>query len=411
MIRACSVWHHGRYPAPPRRGDTIPRQPYYTRNGAERAILVGIEIKGRKHLWRLNESLGELAQLAGTAGATVVGQVGQHVEHPTPHYVGSGKLDELRALKQEKGATTFIFDDELNPTQQRNLEEALHAKVIDRTALILDIFSRHARTREGRLQVELAQHEYLLPRLAGQWAHLERLGGGIGTRGPGETQLETDRRLIRTRIAKLKEQLDEVRTHRGLYQERRREANVRSVSLVGYTNAGKSTLFNALSSAGVVAEDQLFSTLDPVTRRVRLPNGHAALMTDTVGFVQKLPAALVAAFRATLEELRLADLLVHVVDMTHPKAAEQAQVVDDTLAKLGVLGKPRLMAFNKLDLLADHALTDEELKSPPWDTYPGVVVSAEKRWGLGRLLSAIEEKLAAPPVVLTPEGDGKRSAP
>lgn len=354
---------------------------------------MGVEVKGQRNLWGLKESLAELGQLARTAGAVVVAEVGQRVEKPTPVYVGSGKLDELRNLLPETHASTVIFDDELTPSQQRNLEEALHVKVIDRTALILDIFSRHARTREGRLQVELAQHEYLLPRLAGQWSHLERLGGGIGTRGPGESQLETDRRLIRTRIQRLKEQLEEVRTHRALYQERRREAGVPVVSLVGYTNAGKSTLFNSLCAAGVRAEDKLFSTLDPVTRRIRLPNGHHVLLSDTVGFVQKLPAKLVAAFRATLEELQQADALVHVVDLTHPKAAEQAQVVDETLARLSVEHKPRLLAFNKLDLLVPAPLTGEELAAPPWSDYPGVVLSAAKGWHLDRLLSALEALL------------------
>ncbi|MDP3063032.1 MAG: GTPase HflX [Chloroflexota bacterium] len=363
----------------------------------ERAILVGVEVKGRGGLWSLKESLAELGQLARTAGATVVAEVEQRLDRPTPHYVGSGKLEEIRALHQENRASTVIFDDELTPSQQRNLEEALHTKVIDRTALILDIFSRHARTREGRLQVELAQHEYLLPRLTGQWSHLERLGGGIGTRGPGESQLETDRRLIRTRIQKLKEQLEEVRTHRALYQDRRREAGVSVVSLVGYTNAGKSTLFNAISGAGVRVEDGLFSTLDPVTRRIRLSDGRPVLITDTVGFVQKLPAKLVASFSATLEELRQADLLVHVIDLTHAKAAEQAQVVDETLARLGVERKPRLLAFNKLDLLAPAPLTDEDLAPPPWSKHPGVVLSAAKGWRLDRLMAALAAALSSPP--------------
>ncbi len=353
-------------------------------------------MKGEEGLWALDESMDELSLLANTAGATEVGRVTQKLDRPTHYYVGPGKLEELKAVRQESGADLVIFDDELTPTQQRNLERALGVKVIDRTALILDIFSRHARTREGQLQVELAQHEYLLPRLVGQWSHLERLGGGIGTRGPGETQLETDRRLIRQRISRLKGQLEEVRKQRSLYRAKRARAGLRVVSLVGYTNAGKSTLFNALSKAGVRAESRLFSTLDPVTRRITLPGGDVVLLTDTVGFIQKLPAGLVAAFRATLEELQEASLLLHVIDITHPKAPEQAQVVDDTLKELGLEKTPRLLVLNKIDLLASQEQAREGLDLPVDSQHPSVLVSAAKGWNLDKLLEAIEAQLKKP---------------
>lgn len=358
-------------------------------------MLVGMQLKGQRALWNLEESQQELAQLTATAGAAVVGTLTQKLERPTHYYLGEGKLNELKALCYETRCNTVVFDDELSPTQQRNLERELKLKVIDRTALILHIFSMHARTREGMLQVELAQHQYLLPRLVGQWQHLERLGGGIGTRGPGETQLETDRRLIRKRIQNLKERLEEVRKQRAQYRDRRRESNTPVVSLVGYTNAGKSTLFNALSKACVLAEDKLFSTLDPVTRRVMLPSSRPILLTDTVGFLQKLPTTLVAAFRATLEELEEAHLLLHVVDITHTKAAEQAQVVDDTLKSLGLVNKPKLMVYNKADLLVS---SEEELQglSLPMaqDSVEGVLVSSERSWNLDKLLKRIEEELA-----------------
>ena len=276
----------------------------------------------------------------------------QRIDKPTQIYLGKGKIDELRSLIAAKRIGTVICDDELTPTQQRNLEKALDgAKVIDRTALILDVFAQRARTKEGRLQVELAQHEYLLPRLAGQWTHLERLGGGIGTRGPGETQIETDRRLVRRRIQKLKSELDDVRRHRAQYRARRKEMELPVISLVGYTNAGKSTLLNRLTDAGVTAENRLFSTLDPITRKINTPAGREILLTDTVGFIQKLPTAVVAAFRATLEEARDASIILHVLDITHPNAAEQANVVNRILADLGVADKPKILALNKTDLL------------------------------------------------------------
>ena len=291
-----------------------------------------------------------------------------------------------------------IFDDELSPQQQRNLEEALEVKIIDRTALILDIFARHAHTREGRLQVELAQNQYLLPRLAGQWSHLERLGGGIGTRGPGESQLETDRRLAEHRIHGLKEELEQVRKHRALYRQQRKKSGIPIVSLVGYTNAGKSTLMNTLSGADILVEDKLFSTLDPVTRRLTLPNHQQVLLTDTVGFIHKLPPTLIAAFRATLEELNEADLLLHLVDITHENAAEQYQTVEDMLTELHLGNKARLTLLNKIDLLADSDISGESRFTQLAEQFKVasdemMLISAAKGWGLDRLLETISSKL------------------
>ena len=317
--------------------------------------------------------------------------------------MGKGKLEELRDLATENQATLVILDDELSPSQQETIESIVKTKVIDRTALILDIFAARARTKEGRLQVELAQHEYLLPRLAGQWSHLERLGGGIGTRGPGESQIETDRRLIRGRIQRLKAQLDEVRLRRSLYRERRKRDGIAIVSLIGYTNAGKSTLFNALGRAQTLVENKLFATLDPVTRRARFPSGAAFLLTDTVGFINKLPHGLVAAFRATLEELADADILIHVVDITHHNAAEQARVVEETIREMSLPNKPAVMALNKADLLAPGLHQEEELAELALSLkgklgvpdQPTVLVSASKRWGLGVLLQTLEDTYRA----------------
>ena len=374
----------------------MPKAAISTKARPERAILVGVEIKGDPHLWSVEDSLEELGLLARTAGAEVVSALSQRLDRRTHAYLGKGKLEELRDLRDEKQADVAIFDDELTPTQQRNLEEALGIKVIDRTALILDVFARRAQTHEGRLQVELAQHEYLLPRLVGQWAHLERLGGGIGTRGPGETQLETDRRIIRNRIQKLKRELERVRKQRSLYRQRRQREGIPVVSLVGYTNAGKSTLLNALSSADVVAEDKLFSTLDPITRRVSLPGKAPFLLTDTVGFIQKLPPTLVAAFRATLEELEGADVALHVIDITHRNAPEQVQVVDDLLAELHLGNEAsRILVLNKVDLLSDNDLNEgyaQRLRAVI-DQDRVVIVSAAKKWGMDGLLKAIVELL------------------
>lgn len=357
--------------------------------------MAAVELKNQSHLWDLEDTLTELAYLTRTAGGQVVGEITQRADRLTPTYLGKGKLQELKDLADDREADVVMFDDELTPIQQRNLEEALETKVIDRTALILDVFGRHARTHEGQLQVELAQHQYLLPRLVGQWSHLERLGGGIGTRGPGETQLETDRRLIRRRIQKLQGELEKVRRRRTLYMGRRKKARLPIATLVGYTNAGKSTLFNALSDARVVAADHLFSTLDPVTRRVRLPSGGQMLLTDTVGFIQKLSPTVVAAFRATLEELAESDILLHVIDITHAKAPEQAEVVETTLNDLGFGQKPRLLAINKMDLVTKEQDGAVAPPIPGGDTYHSVFISAARGWNLDLLLQELEARLVA----------------
>ena len=400
----------------------------------ERAILVAVEVKGRDQLWSLDDTLGELRHLTESAGADVVATVQQRADRLTPTYIGKGKLEELQELIEEKSASVVIFDDELTPTQQRNLEavisprtftrngEQTEVKVIDRTALILDVFGRHASTYEGKLQVELAQHEYLLPRLAGQWSHLERLGGGIGTRGPGETQIETDRRLVRRRLQKIKSELDGVRRRRTLHMDRRKKSAIPMATLVGYTNAGKSTLFNALVNAGTdgegsLAANQLFSTLDPVTRRIRLPSGAPLLLSDTVGFIQKLSPNVIAAFRATLDELDRADVLLHVIDVSHPKAPEQTEVVEQTLEELGLGDRPRLLVINKMDLLTGSPTPNGELAEvrelslgSGWesDAADGVLVSAEKGWNLDHLLSEIENQLVEldGPLLMTEEYAG-----
>jgi GTP-binding protein HflX len=314
--------------------------------------------------------------------------------------VGKGKLEELQALKESGDFNVLILDDELTPNQQRNLEEALNIKVIDRAALILDIFAKRARTHEGRLQVELAQHQYLLPRLAGQWQHLERLGGGIGTRGPGESQLETDRRLIRRKIQYLKEQTEAIRKQRALYRKKRRRSGMPVVALVGYTNAGKSTLLNALCRSDIYADDRLFATLDPTTRRLVLPDSSVVLITDTVGFIRKLPPTIVDAFRATLEELDEAALLLHVVDLASPDAPEQCQTVEDILAGLGLADRPRVTALNKIDLLLNSGRDwDEESalayfsnREPAGEVT--VHISAVGGWGLNKLLDVVAKNLA-----------------
>jgi GTP-binding protein HflX len=351
--------------------------------------------------WSVKDSLRELSYLTKTAGANVVGTLTQNLDAPSPaYYIGKGKIEELTSLKEQTQYDTVIFDDELSPRQQRNLEDALGVKVIDRTALILHIFARKARTHEGKLQVELAQHQYLLPRLVGQWRHLERLGGGIGTRGPGEAQLETDRRLIHKRISLLQNKIESVRKHRALYRRRRKQIGTPVVALVGYTNAGKSTLFNTLSKASVDVEDKLFSTLDPVTRRLTLPNGRQFLITDTVGFINKLPPSIIAAFRATLEELDEADLLLHVVDITHNNAANQCATVEKILSELNLENKPKFTVFNKLDLALSSEMElkslttiprfEEEILLPKEDI---VLISAAKGWGMDELLNKIARHL------------------
>ncbi len=319
---------------------------------AEKAFLVAVDT-GEDPGWTAEDSLAELAALAETAGADVVGAEWQNRRHVDPNwYVGKGKAEELVAAKAETGYTLLVADDELSPGQQRALEELLKVKVIDRSRLILDIFAQHARTHEGRLQVALAQPEYQLPRLTRMWTHLSRTGGGIGTRGPGETQLETDRRLIRERIKKMKERVEDVRQQRATAARSRDRRLMSTVSIVGYTNAGKSTLLNALVGSEVaLAEDRLFATLDPTSRQVRLGEGQAAILTDTVGFIHKLPHQLVDAFRATLEEVARADVLIEVVDASDRHVAEHRATVQTVLDELGAGEKPRLAAFNKADLL------------------------------------------------------------
>lgn len=357
-------------------------------------------MRGEQNAWSLEGSVKELGQLARTAGAEVVGTITQRLSEPNrSYYMGKGKLEELISLKQRIAYNLVIFDDELSPAQQRNLEEALKVKVVDRSALILDIFAQRAKTHEGRLQVELAQQEYLLPRLAGRWPHLERLGGGIGTRGPGETQLESDRRLIQRKIQRLKEELESVRKHRALYRHRRSVHGIPVVAIVGYTNAGKSTLLNALSDANVLVEDKLFATLDPTTRRLTLPNKKQILISDTVGFIQKLPPTVVAAFRATLEELSEADLLLHIVDISSETAAQQCHTVENILKDLGLAYKPTLIAFNKIDLLArEIELGNDETAQKYIDQLgtrvkAAAFISASKGWGLNRMLELIAELL------------------
>jgi GTP-binding protein HflX len=377
----------------------------------EKALLVAVCRKGSRERQAAADSLEELALLADSAGARVVGKIIQPLPQPSPDcYVGRGKLQELIALKETRDFNVLILDDELTPNQQQALERELDIKVIDRVALILDIFAKRARTHEGRLQVELAQHRYLLPRLAGQWSHLERLGGGIGTRGPGESQLETDRRLIRRKIQRLEEQTEEVRRRRAQYRQQRQKTGVPVVALVGYTNSGKSTLLNALCRADVLVDDRLFATLDPTTRRLVLPESNkVVLFTDTVGFIRKLPPDIVNAFRATLEELTEASLMLHVVDISSPDAAEQCRTVEEILKELDLHEKPRITVLNKIDrLLPDEPVPDEkniEDLLATLDIAPDentVVVSALKGWGLPRLLEMVAEKVAAEPSLAPP---------
>jgi len=385
----------------------MPRAALPTKPPVERAFLVGIEVHGRRALLGVEDSLAELAQLADTAGLAVVGETYQRIERPDPNtFIGSGKSIEVRDFAEETLADVVIFDEELSPRHQRELERLLgeNVKVLDRTALILDIFAQHARTREGALQVELAQYEYRLPRLTRQWTHLARQGGGaagrggtggVGLRGPGETQLEADRREIEARIVHLKRELEKVRSHRKRYRAQRKRNAVPVVAIVGYTNAGKSTLLNTLTGSDeVLAADQLFATLDPTTRRVTLPNRQTALFTDTVGFIQKLPTTLVAAFRATLEEISEADLLLHVLDVTHPNARQQAQAVQDTLDELNVHDLPVISALNKVDALTEAG--EAEARQRLGELFDeGVPISALKGDGVPELLARVSDNLYA----------------
>jgi len=354
----------------------------------ERALLVMIDQRRERSL-EGEDSRAELARLSETAGVDVAGSVVQTLRSPhAGTLIGAGKIDEIRALAESLGATLAIFDDELSPAQQRNLEQLLGIKVIDRTQLILDIFAARARSQAGKLQVELAQLEYLLPRLTRHWQHLSRLGGGVGTRGPGETQLEVDRRRVRERIAALRRRLREVARTRKLHRDSRAQVPYPMVALVGYTNSGKSTMMNRLTAAGVLVEDQLFATLDPTVRLLRLPAGGEALLVDTVGFIHKLPHGFVDAFKSTLEEVRTADLLLHVVDAGSPRAKEQMIVVEQVLRELNVDDKPRITVFNKLDLPSAR-------QSLPAVKGPVCRVSALTGEGLPQLLRQIGTMLAA----------------
>lgn len=395
------------------------RLPEPTSPPRQQAFLVGIEIYGQKNLLSLDDSLAELSLLCDTAGLEVVGELTQKLDHPNPQtFIGSGKVEELKALAEETLADIVVFDDELNPRHQRELEEALgkHVRVLDRTAIILDIFAQHAHTSEGQLQVKLAQYEYYLPRLTGRWTHLARQSGGgggragsvggVGLRGPGETQLEVDRRSIRREITRLKEELEKVRAHRENYRSQRKRARLPTITLVGYTNAGKSTLLNRLAQADVYVADQLFATLDPTTRRVRLSGNEIALFTDTVGFIQKLPTTLVSSFRATLEEIAEADLLVHVVDISHPNAMNQAESVQQTLDEIGAGQIPVVVALNKIDRLPNHDSAIAALEH----FSQAVAISAYSGEGLERLVNIIRYSLFdsfAPILVRLPYQQGQ----
>jgi GTPase len=376
--------------------------PQPTRAPRERVFLVGVDLHQQKSFLPLTDSLTELALLSHTSGLEVVGELTQKLDRPhVKTYIGPGKVEELKHLVEETLSQVVIFDDELSPRHQRELQEELgrNVRVLDRTALILDIFAQHAHTSEGMLQVELAQYEYYLPRLTGQWTHLERQAGGgggragstggVGLRGPGETQLEVDKRAIRKRISHLKKELEKVRAHRMRYRAQRKRSRIPTVALVGYTNAGKSTLLNKITKSDVYVADQLFATLDPTTRRVELPGGYQALFTDTVGFIQKLPTALVEAFHATLEEIVESDLLLHVVDISHPNALNQFESVQQTLEELGAQHIPIVTALNKADQLRDP----ESARDIVSRFSKAVTISALDGSGVKDLLGIIQEEL------------------
>ena len=373
-----------------RRNSTMPRR--------ERAVIGAVRLPSQRR-WQIEESLEELAGLVEAAGGSVVERVVQERKAPSPAlYFGKGKIDEIGQAAHARDANLFVSDDRLSPSQERNISEALGIKVVDRTALILDIFAQRARSSEGKLQVELAQLTYLLQRLVGQWRHLERLGGGIGTRGPGETQLESDRRVIRNRVMKISGELERVQIHRRLQRAGRRRMGAPVVALVGYTNAGKTTLLNRLAGVHLTAADRLFVTLDPAARLVE-PAGHQAfILTDTVGFIRKLPHELVAAFRATLEELQDADLLLHVVDASHPAIDEHMRAVDELLGELQVADRPTLLAFNKID----------RVEGDLGARHGGVPISATTGSGIEELLKAIDGALPATVAVTLriPHADG-----
>jgi len=357
----------------------------------ERAVLVGLEQAGVSK-WDLKDSLDELAELANSAGAEVVETVTQKLQKPTaPYYIGKGKAELIKDSLQDRQVTSVIFDDELSPAQGRNLETLLARKVLDRTQLILDIFAQRARSREGRLQIELAQLQYLLPRLTRMWQHLSRQTGGIGMRGPGETQLEVDRRRVQERIARLERELEAVRKTRAVQREGRKRNQWPVASVVGYTNAGKSTLLNLLTGADVIAENRLFATLDPTTRSFTLPNKQRVLLTDTVGFLRKLPHTLIESFKATLEEVHEADLLIHVVDLSHPRVDEQMEAVDAVIKELDAFGKQTLIVFNKIDNLRNREQVEAYLKR-----FPGsVAISARTGESVNTLVQALQDALSS----------------
>jgi GTP-binding protein HflX len=385
---------------------------------------VSAQVRREKTLWPVEDSLDELAALAEACGAEVVGRMSQMLNKYSPLYIGKGKIDDVLDVIQAEDADTVVFDDELKPSQQLRLEDLLKVKVIDRSTLILDVFARRARSAEGKLQIELAQSEYLLPRLAGQWSHLERLGGGIGTRGPGETQIETDRRLVRNKISRIKKELKKVRVRREGQRNNRRRSDLGVAAFVGYTNAGKSALFNKLTSSEVMERDQLFSTLDTTTRQVHLPSGAPATISDTVGFIYKLPPIVVESFGATLEELAEADVMVHVVDANSEYAERQIEVVDKILDDMDLSHVPRILVLNKMDLLTEtepdqpgvqsldspsdaKALLSTNGEEPDFATLDPsqlgedlrgeiscvVLASAFKGWGVERLRSVIDVEL------------------
>lgn len=357
---------------------------------SERAILIGMEWGRNDSLWTVDDSLEELKQLADTAGATVIKKFIQKRPKPDPaFFIGRGKVQELALYAQQENIDLCIFDDELSPAQQRNIESVMGIRILDRTALILDIFAQRARTNEGKLQVELAQLQYTLPRIMGKGLMLSRLGGGIGTRGPGETKLEVDRRRIRDRIAFIKDQIEKVKAVRSLHRSKRKKNNVFEVSLVGYTNAGKSTLLNTLTNSDIYAKDQLFATLDPTTRQLTLPNKQEIIITDTVGFIQRLPHQLIAAFRSTLEVVTEADLLVHVIDVSHELYKEQAAAVHEVLKEIGAESKPVITVYNKIDKLPPDSKLADRLALEE-DT---VCISAAKKLNLESLQQMIESHL------------------
>lgn len=365
---------------------------------SERAILIGMEWGRNDSLWTVDDSLEELKQLADTAGATVIKKFIQKRPKPDPaFFIGRGKVQELALYAQQENIDLCIFDDELSPAQQRNIESVMGIRILDRTALILDIFAQRARTNEGKLQVELAQLQYTLPRIMGKGLMLSRLGGGIGTRGPGETKLEVDRRRIRDRIAFIKDQIEKVKAVRSLHRSKRKKNNVFEVSLVGYTNAGKSTLLNTLTNSDIYAKDQLFATLDPTTRQLTLPNKQEIIITDTVGFIQRLPHQLIAAFRSTLEVVTEADLLVHVIDVSHELYKEQAAAVHEVLKEIGAETKPVITVYNKIDKLPPDSKLADRLALEE-DT---VCISAAKKLNLESLQQMIESHLKSKAVEVT----------